>query len=59
MIFLNWAYRVGDLSQVYPFARGIAPLTVAIVSAAFSASKSVKPARSRWFLLRWALQASP
>ena len=35
MVFLNWAYRVGDLSQVYPFARGIAPLIVAIVSAAF------------------------
>jgi uncharacterized membrane protein len=35
MVFLNWAYRVGDLSHVYPFARGIAPLIVAIVSAAF------------------------
>jgi hypothetical protein len=22
MLFLNWAYRVGDLSHVYPFARG-------------------------------------
>ena len=35
MLFLNWAYRVGDLSHVYPFARGIAPLIVAIVSVAF------------------------
>jgi drug/metabolite transporter (DMT)-like permease len=35
MLFLNWAYRIGDLSHVYPFARGIAPLIVAIVSAAF------------------------
>ena len=35
MVFLNWAYRVGDLSHVYPFARGIAPLIVAIVSTAF------------------------
>ena len=34
MVFLNWAYRVGDLSHVYPFARGIAPLIVAIVSTA-------------------------
>src|SRR5260221_7427838 len=29
MVFLNWAYRIGDLSHVYPFARGIAPLIVA------------------------------
>ncbi len=35
MLFLNWAYRIGDLSHVYPFARGIAPLIVAIVSVAF------------------------
>ena len=35
MVFLNWAYRVGDLSHGYPFARGIAPLIVAIVSTAF------------------------
>lgn len=34
MLFLNWAYRIGDLSQVYPFARGVAPLIVAIVSVA-------------------------
>ena len=35
MVLLNWAYRVGDLSHVYPLARGIAPLIVAIVSTAF------------------------
>jgi drug/metabolite transporter (DMT)-like permease len=35
MLFLNWAYRIGDLSHVYPFARGIAPLIVAIVSVGF------------------------
>src|SRR5215472_7749064 len=35
MVFLNWAYRVGDLSHVYPFARGIAPVIVAIVSTVF------------------------
>jgi drug/metabolite transporter (DMT)-like permease len=34
MLFLNWAYRMGDLSHVYPFARGTAPLIVAIISAA-------------------------
>jgi drug/metabolite transporter (DMT)-like permease len=34
MLFLNWAYRIGDLSHVYPFARGIAPLIVAVVSVA-------------------------
>jgi len=32
MVLLNWAYRVGDLSQVYPFARGIAPLIVAVIA---------------------------
>jgi len=35
MLFLNWAYRVGDLSHVYPFARGTAPLIVAIISIGF------------------------
>ncbi|MEE9375238.1 MAG: EamA family transporter [Rhizobiaceae bacterium] len=28
--FLVWAYRHGDLSQVYPIARGIAPLMIAL-----------------------------
>ncbi len=31
-IFLTLAYRVGDLTQVYPIARGVAPLIVAGVS---------------------------
>src|ERR1700682_2879259 len=32
MLLLNRAYQVGDLSLVYPLARGIAPLIVAVVS---------------------------
>jgi drug/metabolite transporter (DMT)-like permease len=32
---LIWAYRVGDLSFVYPVARGSAPLGVALLSAVF------------------------
>lgn len=31
-MFLIRAYRVGDLTQVYPIARGVAPLIVAVVS---------------------------
>jgi len=31
-IFLGRAYRTGDLTQVYPIARGVAPLIVAAVS---------------------------
>jgi drug/metabolite transporter (DMT)-like permease len=31
-LFLPASYRIGDLSQVYPLARGIAPLLVAAVS---------------------------
>lgn len=31
-LFLLKSYRIGDLSQVYPLARGVAPLTVAAVS---------------------------
>jgi drug/metabolite transporter (DMT)-like permease len=33
--FLMWSYRSGDLSLVYPIARGSAPLLVAIGGAAF------------------------
>ncbi len=29
------SYRIGDFSQVYPLARGVAPLLVAVVSVAF------------------------
>lgn len=35
MLFLSQAYRSGDLSHVYPLARGIAPLIVAAVSIVF------------------------
>ena len=31
-LFLQASYRIGDLSQVYPLARGLAPLIVAAVS---------------------------
>lgn len=34
-IFLMHSYRVGDLTQVYPIARGLAPLLVAVISVAF------------------------
>jgi drug/metabolite transporter (DMT)-like permease len=34
-LFLLYAYRIGDLSQVYPLARGVAPLIVACVSVLF------------------------
>lgn len=33
-LFLMAAYRYGDLSHVYPIARGVAPLIVAVVSVA-------------------------
>ena len=33
--FLLYSYRIGDLSQVYPLARGVAPLLVAGISVAF------------------------
>ena len=31
-LFLLWSYRAGDLSQVYPIARGTAPMVVTAVS---------------------------
>jgi drug/metabolite transporter (DMT)-like permease len=34
-LFLLYSYRIGDLSQVYPLARGVAPLVVAGVSVVF------------------------
>ncbi len=33
--FLMFSYRIGDLTQVYPIARGIAPMLVALVSVLF------------------------
>jgi drug/metabolite transporter (DMT)-like permease len=35
ILLLNRAYQAGDLSLVYPLARGIAPLIVAVISIAF------------------------
>ncbi len=35
-LFLVFAYRLGDLSQVYPIARGMAPCIVAGLAAAFA-----------------------
>ena len=37
--FLTYAYDRGDLSRVYPIARGAAPLIVALISAAFLADR--------------------
>jgi len=34
-LFLGASYRFGDLSQVYPIARGVAPLLVTLVSVVF------------------------
>ncbi|MCL5775667.1 DMT family transporter [Limibaculum sp. FT325] len=34
-VFLTRSYRIGDLTQVYPIARGTAPLLVAAVSVGF------------------------
>lgn len=34
-LFLLNSYRIGDLTQVYPIARGTAPILVALVSVAF------------------------
>jgi len=34
-IFLLMSYRVGDLTQVYPIARGTAPLLVAVITVVF------------------------
>jgi uncharacterized membrane protein len=38
-IFLLQAYRFGDLSQVYPIARGFAPVLVATLAAAFAGER--------------------
>ncbi len=31
-LFLMMSYRIGDLTQIYPIARGVAPMLVAVVS---------------------------
>lgn len=41
--FLTFAYDRGDLSRVYPLARGAAPLAVALVGAAFLADTVTGP----------------
>lgn len=41
--FLTFAYDRGDLSRVYPLARGAAPLVVALVGAAFLADTVTGP----------------
>lgn len=38
-LFLSFAYEQGDLSRVYPIARGTAPLIVLVVSALFLADR--------------------
>jgi drug/metabolite transporter (DMT)-like permease len=35
VLFLNWAYQAGDLSQIYPLARGTAPMLVVLISTWF------------------------
>ncbi|MDX1269004.1 MAG: c-type cytochrome, partial [Oceanisphaera sp.] len=37
-LFLTFAYEHGDLSRVYPIARGAAPMMVTVISAAFALS---------------------
>ena len=44
LVFLARAYEHGDLSQVYPLARGSAPLDVAVSSVLFL-GEAVTPAR--------------
>lgn len=38
-LFLAYAYEQGDLSRVYPIARGAAPMVVLVISALFLADK--------------------
>ena len=38
-LFLVSAYRLGDLSQVYPIARGLGPCVVALLAATFAAER--------------------
>ncbi|MDF1591609.1 MAG: EamA family transporter [Desulfobacterales bacterium] len=43
-VFLINAYRFGDLSQVYPLARGVAPVLVAVGAAIFGGEMLALPA---------------
>jgi drug/metabolite transporter (DMT)-like permease len=43
-VFLVWAYEKGELGQVYPIARGAAPLLVALGAAIFAGERLSPPA---------------
>lgn len=43
-LFLVWAYEKGELSQVFPIARGVAPLLVALGAAVFAGERLSVPA---------------
>jgi hypothetical protein len=43
-LFLIWAYEKGELGQVYPIARGAAPLLVALGAAVFAGERLSVPA---------------
>jgi drug/metabolite transporter (DMT)-like permease len=56
-VFLLYAYRFGDLSLVYPIARGTAPLLVAILGASF-AGEIPRPLQAGGIALASAAMAS-
>ena len=43
-VFLVWAYEHGELGQVFPIARGVAPLLVALGAATFAGERLSLPA---------------
>ncbi len=43
-IFLVWAYEHGELGQIFPIARGVAPLLVALGAAVFAGERLSLPA---------------
>jgi len=45
MLMLNRAYHSGDLSLVYPFARGVAPLVVAVCQSSHWVTRSPMPTK--------------
>ena len=51
VLFLNQAYRSGDLSHAYPLARGIAPLIVAVVSTIFLGEQLSRTAQAAVLLI--------
>ncbi len=56
-IFLLYAYRFGDLSLVYPIARGLAPMLVALLAAGF-AGEVPRPVQAAGIALASAAMAS-